>query len=104
MKKYKEYLEKAKKRYWAETTEDMLRYLQEEKEHLKLLKEALDNKAGLRVFDECQENIIMDVYTYDDNWEKILNLLIKSCKEDICCIKAIIYEQLENGQLFEGED
>jgi hypothetical protein len=104
MNKYKEYLEEAKKRYWNETTEEMLFYLKEEREHLKLLKNALIKEQGLKIKDEREKDVLIHLYADDDHWEKVLNLLIESCQKDICMIKAIIYEQLENGKLFEEEE
>lgn len=104
MNKYKEYLNQAKKRYWGESTEDMLEYLKTEREHLKSLKNVLVKREGIEIHDEMNENCLMYLYTSDDNWEKVLNLLIESCQKDICMIKAIIYEQLENGKLFEEVD
>lgn len=104
MKNYKEYLEKAKKRYSGESIEEMLAYLKIEREYLKLLKNVLIKKQGLCIEDECEREVLLHLFADDDNWEKILNLLTESCQKDICMIKAIIYEQLENGKLFEEVD
>ena len=104
MKDYKKYLEQAKKRYWDESTENMLEYLKIEREHLKLLKNALIKKQGLMVKDENGKDVLIHIYADDENWGTILNSLIDSCEKDINMIKAIIYEQLENGKLFEEVD
>lgn len=104
MNKYKEYLEQAKKRYWDESTENMLEYLKIEREHLKLLKNAVVKEQGLSIKDESGKDVLIHIYADDENWGKILNLLIDSCEKDINMIKAIIFEQLENGKLFEEEE
>lgn len=104
MKDYKEYLEKAKKRYSGESIEEMLAYLKIEREYLKLLKNVLIKKQGLCIEDECGREVLLHLFADDDNWEKILNLLTESCQKDIYMIKAIINEQLENSGLFEEEE
>lgn len=104
MKNYKEYLDKAKKRYSGESIEEMLEYLKIEREHLKLLKNAVVKEQGLIVKDESEKDVLIHLYTDDENWRTILDLLIDSCKKDIKMIKAIIYEQLENGELLKEED
>lgn len=107
MNKYQEYLEEAKKRYRNISINEMLVFYQIERTHLKLLKDTLINCGGLEIKDEHNEKELIHIYYDDDNWEKILNLLIESCKKDLCMLKAIIFEQLESGKLFdeiEGED
>lgn len=107
MNKYQEYLEEAKKRYRNMSIDEMLDFYQIERTHLKLLKDNLIKCNGLEIKDEQNEKELIYIYCDDDNLEKILNLLIESCKKDLCMIKAIIFEQLESGKLFdeiEGED
>lgn len=96
MKKYKEYLEEANKRYFSEDLDDLLLYLKQEKEHLKNIETSFNFEQSFRVENEMG-NRMSDIYPYDQNYEKIIELLKESIEFDIKCLKALIIDKLEKG-------
>lgn len=94
MKKYKEYLEEANKRYFSEDLDDLLMYLKEEKEYSKNIEKSFGQ--SFRVENEMGKRM-SDIYPYDQNYQKIIELLKESIEFDIKCLKALIIDKLEKG-------
>ena len=80
---------------------EVLKQYIEEKEHLKKLKNALENREGIIIRDELNDENLIEIFSSDDNWESILKLLIDSCEKKLCIIKTIILDRLEKGELFD---
>ena len=101
MNKYKEYLEKAHKNYTGSSSlEDLYVFNKTSRNQLKKLKELKESDYQFSIVDECNEEVGV-IYPYYDYRNEIIDLMIKSIEDDINQVKALIYEILEDGELFD---
>lgn len=100
MNKYKEYLEKAHENYLNSSIEDLCDFNKISKEHLKKLKELKDSDYNFSIVDEKDKECAV-IYLNYKNRDEIIDLMIEAVEQDINEVRALIYEKVEDGELFD---
>ena len=102
MNKYKEYLEKAHENYSNSSIEELCDFNKTSKEHLKNLKELKVSDYNFSIVNERDKECAVIFPNYK-NRDNIIDLMIEAVEQDINEVRALIYEILEEGEIFDED-